>query len=142
MRRWTIRTGVSMGDAIEARTVAIPGADGDGIEAYLARPTEATAMGGVVVIYTTCPGTTPATRRSPDGWQRSAARRCARTCIRARLLAPTPTTLPPAPAPEVECRTTGSWVTSRAASTICGRYRPATARRRPSASDLAAASRC
>jgi len=40
-----------MGDAIEARTVAIPGADGDGIEAYLARPTEATAMGGVVVIH-------------------------------------------------------------------------------------------
>ena len=32
-----------MGDAIEARTVAIHGANGDGIEAYLARPTEATA---------------------------------------------------------------------------------------------------
>jgi carboxymethylenebutenolidase len=40
-----------MGDAIEAGTVAIPGANGDAIEAYLARPTEATAMGGVVVIH-------------------------------------------------------------------------------------------
>lgn len=40
-----------MGDAIEARTVAIPGASGDAIQAYLARPTEATAMGGVVVIH-------------------------------------------------------------------------------------------
>jgi len=120
MRRWTIRTGVSMGDAIEARTVAIPGADGDGIEAYLARPTEATAMGGVVVIHH-MPGYDAGhkeiTRRLAT---RSAARRCARTCIRARLLAPTPTTLPPPPAPGVECRPTGSWVTSRAASTLSG----------------------
>jgi len=109
-----------MGDAIEARTVAIPGASGDAIQAYLARPTEATAMGGVVVIHH-MPGYDAGhkeiTRRLAT---RSAARRCARTCIRARLLAPTPTTLPPPPAPGVECRTTGSWVTSRAASTLSG----------------------
>ena len=137
MRRWTIRTSISMGDAIEieAGTVAIHGANGDAIEAYLARPTEATAMGGVVVIHH-MPGY--------DAGHKEITRRlaafgypalCPNLYSREALLAPIPTTLPPPPAPGVECRTTGSWVTSRAASTICGRYRPATARRRPSASD-------
>ncbi len=38
-------------DAMEAGTVMIPGAGGDEIEAYLARPTGVAAAGGVVVIH-------------------------------------------------------------------------------------------
>ncbi|WP_236007820.1 dienelactone hydrolase family protein [Nakamurella leprariae] len=40
-----------MSDALTAETVTLPGADGDLIEAYLARPAGTTRRGGVVVIH-------------------------------------------------------------------------------------------
>jgi len=40
-----------MGDALSATTISISGADGDEVEAYLARPDGADRRGGVVVIH-------------------------------------------------------------------------------------------
>src|ERR1700759_1227119 len=40
-----------MSDALSAETIQIPGAGGEDIEAYIARPAEDTSRGGVVVIH-------------------------------------------------------------------------------------------
>lgn len=129
-----------MGDAFEAGTVAI-GANGDAIQAYLARPTEATAMGGVVVIHH-MPGY--------DAGHKEITRRLA-TFGCATLCPNLYSREAPGADPDdaaAAARARAGVPAGRLVGDVEGgigylrRYRPATARRRPSASALAAASRC